>query len=159
MCPEEKEMILLRGVIILVYAAISAAEDMKYRKISRKKAALFCGIGLLLCIFGRRSVPEIIQAGVPGLLLFLLSYFSGGCIGMGDAVFLLVCGLYLEKEGVAAAAGAAFVCCAAAALGIVAAGMICGRTYRHSKRGLPYIAFLFIPILAAVVHLWVTGYG
>ncbi len=152
-------MIILRGLFVLVYAAVSAVEDIRYRKISSGCALLFCGIGLLLCILGRRPVPEILPAALPGLSLLLISKLSGGCVGTGDAVFLLVCALYLGKESLTAAAAAAFICCGAAALGIIAAGMICGNSVRTGKQGLPYIAFIFLPLLAAAAHLMITGDG
>ena len=85
-------------ILVLVFAAICAAEDYRSRKVSMSVLLLFALIGGVMSFLLKRKPDEIIGALVPGFLITMLSFASSGCVGMGDALFLIVGGLYQNSS-------------------------------------------------------------
>lgn len=137
-------------VLVVIYMLISAFQDIRYRRISLKLSVIFAVCGAICCIAGHREMTDLGMALLPGIVILALSLISGGCVGIGDAVFVMVCALYMEPGQLMIAVLAGWGACAAAALAIVllsGAGCI-----NRSRTGLPYTAFAAVP--AAVMKLY-----
>lgn len=137
-------------VLVIIYMFISAVQDIRYRTISLKLSLLFAICGAVCCIAKQSEISDIIKALIPGICILLLSLISGGCVGIGDAVFVMVCGFYMKPEHVLLAALTGWTACAAAALVIAAKEGMGGVCRSHA--GLPYTAFAALP--AAVMKLY-----
>ncbi len=87
---------MFRQLSVLAMLGICSYEDLKSRQISVVWLAVFALEGILCCLFsGEGLMAHVITAMVPGLLLFLLSFVSGGGIGQGDGMLLMVAGIFL----------------------------------------------------------------
>ena len=87
--------ILLPG-LLLVYTSIT---DIKERAISGIALIGFSLAGLLCLFFGRTlSLPDSIFGALIGIVLAIVSLCTKGELGMGDALLLLVTGLFLGFE-------------------------------------------------------------
>ena len=103
---------LLRLAAVFFLLAASFA-DLRERILPIPLAVIFtCLFALLALLYPGRILPDPL-AFLPGLLLLALSFATRGGIGTGDAVALLVLGLYDTPLAVTAAliAGLAFSAC------------------------------------------------
>ena len=71
-------------------------EDIKSRRL-KTAALMFCGLaGVILHIFLRRISAENMIGGMAvGAVMYLISVLSKGRIGKGDAVLIMVTGIFL----------------------------------------------------------------
>ena len=137
-------------VLVIIYMFISAVQDIRYRAISLKLSVFFAICGGVCCIAEQSEISDIIKALIPGICILMLSLISGGCVGIGDAVFVMVCAFYMKPEQVLLSVTAGWGACAAAALVIAVKngmGGVC-----RSQAGLPYTAFAALP--AAIMKLY-----
>lgn len=138
-------------VLIITYMFISAVQDVRYREISLKLSMFFAVCGAACCIAGHREMSEIFKAMIPGISILALALASGGCVGIGDAIFVMVCALYMEPAQVLLAVIAGWGGCAAAALAVVVKDGISGMNRSHA--GLPYTAFAALPAAAMKLYM------
>lgn len=138
-------------VLIITYMLTAAIQDIRHREISLKLSVIFAVCGIICCIAGQRDIAETCRALMPGFLIMALSLISGGCVGIGDAVFVMICGLYMKPWQVIFAVLAGWGACAAAALMMIVRDGISGR--RRLREGLPYTLFAALP--AAAIELYV----
>lgn len=149
---------VLRAVLsglLIIYAAVSAAEDIRHREISLRLSILFTMIGLILSLIAGRNITGIITALLPGMAIWLMSVLTRGAIGIGDAVYTATCAAYLGLRDLGLCVACAWLLCALTALVMIAGTLI--RLPRSSKlrRGLPFAAYMLPPILfTAVNKLW-----
>ena len=138
-------------VLLIAYMFISAAQDIRYRKISLKLSMFFAVCGVICCISEHREITELFKALLPGMGILALSLISGGCVGIGDAVFVMVCALYMDPGQVMLAVTAGWGVCAVAALVIIilrGTGFVCA-----SHTGLPYTVFAAVPAAVMKLHM------
>ena len=87
--------IILPG-ILLIYTSIT---DIKNRTISGIALILFGMAGLICLFFGRSlTYPDSIFGALIGVILVIVSLSTKGELGMGDALLLLVTGIFLGFE-------------------------------------------------------------
>ena len=131
----------------LLYLVPSAVMDLRTGRISLTLTAAAAVPGLVI------FVPELAKEGplraaslLAGLLLCGFAAVSGGAVGFGDGLALLILGLFLPWDVVLAAACAGFLLLAAASAFLLLA--------RKKKRRdpVPYLPFL-LPGLLLVLCL------
>lgn len=140
------------SILLIVYAAVSAAEDIRYREISLRLSAVFSLLGLILSLIARRDIMCIITALVPGAMIWLMSVFTRGAIGTGDAVYTATCAAYLSVRELGLCVACAWLFCALTALVVIARTLIMVPSSRKLRRGLPFAAYMLLPVLAAAVN-------
>ena len=129
------------GIILLfIYTVLCGAEDIRNREIGLGLSALFAAAGILLCIYVHRSWSDLWPALVPGLLCLIIAGISGGAVGAGDAVYLLVSGLYAGTGRLAGMITVSLLFSAGTALLMIAGGYAKCKNIR--KTTLPYLAFM-----------------
>ena len=89
-------IVMWNRILHLVFAGICAVEDYRTRQISVSVFLIFAVIGTVMTCLMKRSMNEVFNALIPGLLLAALSFASSGCIGIGDALFVIVGGLFAD---------------------------------------------------------------
>ena len=136
----------------VIYALICAAEDIRTRRINNGVSIIFAAAGAVMCLLGQRSAEDIVFSLLPGAVILILSLLSGGCIGIGDAVFSCVCALYMSAGHILGATAAAWLMCAAAALIMIASGQVRRET---AGKGLPFTAYMLLPVIIAAVSVWI----
>ena len=136
------------SLIPLLFLAIGSLEDLRTRRIrlSLLAAAALAGILSLLFLPGH-SPSMLVTSLLPGVMLLGISYCSREGIGSGDALTVLVLGLFYRFEAV---------------LMILLAGLFLAALYAGAvflKKGRGNDAFPFLPFLLAslVLFLIVTG--
>lgn len=134
---------------VLAMLVVCSYEDLKYRRIYAGWLSLFALGGILCCMFsGEGLLPLRITAMVPGLALLLLSFVSGGGIGQGDGMLLMVVGIFLGYSPVLAMLVYAVIFSGIYALFLLVAG----------KKGKKYeIAFVPFLLAAFLFHMMSAG--
>ena len=145
---EISEMLLC--ILLVIYAAVSAAEDIKHREISLKLSLLFAVLGIILSITAKRELTSLLTALLPGLMIFITALLTDGAVGIGDAVFAGTCAAYLELRELGICIAVAWALCALTALILIAGTMIAAHSGSGIKRGLPFAAYMLPPILITV---------
>ncbi len=108
-------------VAVIGMLAICATEDLRKKQIHLNIVLAFGILGIVFHMLGQeQSIENIIFGmGVGGVLL-LLSILTGGKIGIGDGVLLVVTGIYLGLEqNLMLFAGSLFICACYALLLLV----------------------------------------
>ena len=126
-----------------LFLVLSAVSDLKTRRISLQFVLLFafCAIPARLLAHSGGPVFSVFCALLPGLAAVVLSILSRGGLGLGDALVLLVLGLYDSSAGVMASL----------LFGLFFSSVYAGVQYILLRRRKDY-SFAFLPFLAA-------GYG
>ena len=108
-------------VAVIGMLAICATEDLRKKQIHLNVVLAFGILGIVFHMLGQEQTIEniIFGMGVGGVLL-LLSILTGGKIGIGDGVLLVVTGIYLGLEqNLMLFVGSLFICACYALLLLV----------------------------------------
>lgn len=83
-------------VVVMGMLALCSAEDIKKKRIRLNPLLAFGILGIFFHMLWRmQSIGDLLLGMTVGVLLLFLSVLTGGKIGMGDAVLLIVTGIYL----------------------------------------------------------------
>ena len=134
-------------ICLIIYIAMSAAEDIKDRTISLRLSRLFAAIGAALSLIDGREPVSILQALSIAAAILLGALLTKGAVGIGDAVLVGTCAMYLGADELLLCVAAAWIMCAFTALFIIAAGTAAGRRMSAGSRGLPFATYMLPPIL------------
>ena len=151
----------MQCLIITVYALKCAYDDFKKRGIDVKLSIAAGILGLIVCLIADTQngdwhvIKGMSAAIVPGAVLMLLSYISNGSIGLGDGVFILICGLYMSFNSVLAATLATWMICAFIGLFFVIRDV-----GKRKNRSIPFVtAMLPAILLVSILRLKAICYG
>ena len=104
-------MLLLREVIFYIYGLISAFEDIKQRSIGILPGGIAFAVGTILFFITGGKAADYLLSLIPGAFILIMSVLSRGRIGLGDAMFITVSGVFMGvKKTVYIAIAAWFVC-------------------------------------------------
>ena len=85
--------------VVVSMLTLCSAEDMKRKQIRLNPVLLFGILGIFFHMLWRvQSIENILLGMSVGVVLLMLSVLTGGRIGAGDAVLLIVTGIYLGLE-------------------------------------------------------------
>ena len=85
--------------VVMGMLTICSAEDIKKKKIGLNLILAFGILGILFHMLWRIQTIESVLLGMSvGVVLLFFSVLTGGKIGAGDAVLLIVTGIYLGLE-------------------------------------------------------------
>lgn len=132
---------------LMIYAVMSAARDIRLRQIDLRVSAVFALIGFGLCMLEGRSMASFAKAMLPGAIILIMSLLTGGAIGAGDAIFAATCACYLDGTKLCLCIAIAWVMCAFTALLMIAGDMLTAHRRAYKSRGLPFAAYMLIPIM------------
>lgn len=105
-------MLLLREVIFYIYGLISAFEDIKYRSIGILPGGIAFAVGTILFFITGGKPADFLLSLIPGALILIMSVLSRGRIGLGDAMFISVSGVFMGMEKTVCIVIAAWFACA-----------------------------------------------
>ncbi len=134
-------------ILPIIYMGISAAEDLRSRTISLRISLVFAVIGFILGLHEGRELTSIMQALSIAVMILIISLLTRGAVGIGDAVIVGVCAMYLDAEELLLCVVSAWLMCAFTALFIIAASTMSGRRTSARGRGLPFAVYMLPPIL------------
>lgn len=144
----------LKQSVLFIFAAVCAAEDIKHRSIRIKTFIAGGVIGLLLYIMQNialntgavQAASELFKALMPGMAVVMISIITGGAIGIGDGLFVLICGFYTEAKILSLIFAAAWFLCALVSIFMITLDFT---AHKKSKKPLPFIAFM-LPMFIVV---------
>ena len=105
-------MLLLREVIFYIYGLVSAFEDIKHRSIGILPGGLAFAVGTALFFIAGGTAADYLLSLIPGALILIMSVLSRGRIGLGDAMFIIVSGVFMGVEKTVCIVIAAWFVCA-----------------------------------------------
>lgn len=130
------------SAVLLIFMAVAAYQDWKEKEINvfLLLAAAFAGIALQAGV-QKESILNVLPGVCVGIVVLLLAWLTGGSVGLGDGLMLIVTGIYLKFWG-----NINLLMMALAMAGGVALFMIAvkkkGRNYR-----LPFVPFMLVAYL------------
>ena len=85
--------------VVMGMLTLCSAEDIKKKQIHINPVLFFGILGVLFHMIWRmQSIENLLLGMSVGVVLLILSALTGGRIGAGDAVLLIVTGIYLGLE-------------------------------------------------------------
>lgn len=143
---------VIRALLLLLYAGVCALSDLKYRRISLSLSLVMAILGVFTIIFEDgflikedRDFSGLFYPFLPGVVLAVMSLLTKGAIGMGDAIFILILGLYLSVQEVVATLFMTWMLSAVAAVMIIALTKCKGKSAR--EKSMPFTTLAFPVIL------------
>lgn len=134
---------------VLIFLGWNSVCDLKRRSISMWSVVGFGLAGLLCVLLDKEYTGWQAAAGLaPGALLMAASLVSGGAVGFGDGMALLVIGTYLGAHTALGALILGLFCAAVWGMGM----LILKRGGRKTE--LPFVPFLLLGFLG---HLVMAG--
>lgn len=92
---------LITIFILYIYLIICTVSDIKTKKISLKLSFVFLFLGLFIYLFFIKADAIILLYNLmPGICLLLVSLFTKGAVGCGDAVILMIMSFYIPSASV-----------------------------------------------------------
>lgn len=98
-----------RDILYLLLLAGNTLCDLCERRIRLWFTAVFSVLGLLESLGSGRSAGQAAAAMIPGAGIILMSFLSGGAVGMGDGILLAAGGLFRDAGFLFALAAAGFM--------------------------------------------------
>lgn len=151
---------------LILFALCAAVQDFRKRSILLWLFWVFSAFGLGLMaaelFFGSqeadlRSLLLRGSAFLPGLLLLPMARFSGGAVGMGDALYLLTAAFYLQAGELMGVFLGGLLLSGGAALLILASGSLSGKD--RGKEPLPFAVFLLPAVILTLYLKYAAGPG
>ncbi|MCI9197883.1 MAG: hypothetical protein HFH55_08280 [Lachnospiraceae bacterium] len=85
----------MEQICVLSFLGINSCLDLRRRRISLILTAFYAALGIFYLALDGQRLPLLLAGGVPGLLLLCVGKVSGGSLGLGDGLTVLVAGLYM----------------------------------------------------------------
>ncbi len=87
--------------ILYIYLITCTISDIKTKKINLKLSLFFVFLGILIYSFFIRADIEILLYNLlSGICVLLVSLFTKGAIGAGDAVILIIMSFYMPSASI-----------------------------------------------------------
>lgn len=134
----------MEQICVLSFLGINSYFDIRKGEISLRVAAAYMILGVFYLFLHRQRMPLFLAGVLPGLLLLCIGKVSGGALGLGDGLIVLVAGLYMGIWKTLEFITVAVL------LAAVWAGILMFGKKRGGKASFPFVPFL----LAAYVVPW-----
>lgn len=85
----------MEQVCIFGFLGINSYLDIRKGQISLGLTAVYAGLGIVYMFLNRQQMALLLMGMIPGLLLLCIGKVSGGALGLGDGLVVLVSGIYL----------------------------------------------------------------
>lgn len=128
--------------IELLFLGIASCMDLKNKTLSVVFLKIFGVIGILCNLFfWDQSITEILTGLLPGAVVFAAAKLSNEAVGYGDALMILILGLFEGGYGIVPVLFAAFL--AAGIYGLFRVVII----HSSLKDTMPFVPFLFLAFM------------
>ena len=130
---------MIASYTLLGMLGMCSVEDLKRKEIACIRVLLFGVVGVALHLYqGEISVYDMLLGACCGLVIMLFSYLSGGMIGMGDGLVIVVTGIFLGGR-----ANIRMLCGGVFMAGIISLFLILFRKKKR-KDSIPFVPCLFL---------------
>lgn len=134
----------MEQICVLSFFGINSYFDIRKGEISLRVAAAYMILGVFYLFLHRQRLLLLLAGVLPGLLLLCVGKVSGGALGLGDGLIVLVAGLYMGLWKTLEFITVAVL------LAAVWAGILMFGKKRGGKASFPFVPFL----LAAYAAPW-----
>ncbi|MCI7739353.1 MAG: prepilin peptidase [Lachnospiraceae bacterium] len=124
--------------LIMSFLGINSWIDIQKKQISLVSVGFFMAVGILYECVVQNKNPDVFWGLLPGAVLLGVSKLSREALGMGDALLMLVLGIYLGLEA------ALDVLLLALFLAAVWAGILIVVRKKGRNYAFPFVPFLLI---------------
>lgn len=132
--------------VVMGMLTLCSAEDIKKKQICLNRVLFFGILGILFHMLWRmQSIENLLLGMSVGVVLLFLSVLTGGRIGAGDAVLLIVTGIYLGLEKNLELFFSGLFLCSIWALGLLVLRK------RNRKDSIPFVPFLLAAYMGMLV--------
>ena len=132
--------------VVMGMLTLCSAEDIKKKQICLNRVLFFGILGILFHMLWRmQSIENLLLGMSVGVVLLFLSVLTGGRIGAGDAVLLIVTGIYLGLEKNLELFFFGLFLCSIWALGLLVLRK------RNRKDSIPFVPFLLAAYMGMLV--------
>ena len=128
--------------LFFVFLGIAAWQDLRTRRISLDVLVGGAAAGIITCVWKARFPGEIILAMIPGIGLLIVSILTGGLLGEGDGLFLIVSGFFLGWQECVMLLISGQIFCGIFGLAIMVGAQIGTGRENIRKLRLPFLPFL-----------------
>lgn len=122
--------------IYLIYGFICAVSDLKKRHISLSLSLGAAVVAVVMAVIKGEGLKSLALSVTVGAAMLAISRISG-CLGAGDAVYMVICGLFTGCGHAALVCISAWFMCGAAGLVMILKG-------RGRNMTLPFVSVAFI---------------
>lgn len=140
---------ILRAVFTILYGGICAYTDLRFRAVDLRYSLVAGIAGVCLLVFGKEASGgdflSYFYPFVPGLILLAAAFLTRGAIGIGDAIFILIQGLYFNTAEIWTILVLSWTLSAVVGLVVIAFSRKNIRSLRG--KGLPFATLAFPVIL------------
>ena len=128
----------MENFLIMSFLGINSWIDIQKKQISLVSVGFFMAVGILYECVVQNKNPDVFWGLLPGAVLLGVSKLSREALGMGDALLMLVLGIYLGLEA------ALDVLLLALFLAAVWAGILIVVGKKGRNYAFPFVPFLLI---------------
>lgn len=86
---------MIEQICVLSFLSVNSYQDIRKGQIFLRVTAVYGLLGVLYIYLNRQSLMLLLLGAVPGVLLVCIGKASGGALGLGDGLAVLVCGIYM----------------------------------------------------------------
>lgn len=132
--------------VVMGMLALCSAEDIRRKRIRLNPLLAFGILGIFLHMLWRmQSIEDLLMGMTVGVALLFVSVLTGGKIGVGDAVLLMVTGIYLGlRQNLELFLYGLFLC------SLWALGLLILRK-KNRKDSVPFVPFLLAAYMGMLV--------
>lgn len=127
----------MEQICVLSFLSINTYWDIRKGEISLAVTVVYTVLYILYLFLNRQRLIILLAGVLPGLLLLCIGRFSGGALGMGDGLMVMVSGLYMGIWKALEFIAFAFILAA-----IWAGALMTGE--RGVKFSFPFVPFLLV---------------
>lgn len=132
--------------VVMGMLTLCSAEDIKKKQIRLNPILIFGILGIFFHMLWRmQSIEEVLLGMSVGVALLVISILTGGRVGAGDAVLLMVTGIYLGLEK-----NLELFFCGLLLSGVWALGLLVLRK-KSRKDSIPFVPFLLASYMGMLV--------
>ena len=135
----------MEQICVLSFLGLNSCLDLYKRQVSLLMILFYAALSIPYLVMDRQRLFLLLAGAVPGLFLLWVGKVSGGALGQGDALVILVAGLYMGIWKTLEWVTLAFL------LSAVWAGALMVFKKKGRKASFPFVPFLMaayaIPLL------------
>lgn len=132
----------LSDFVLILFLAGCSLTDLWKREVRLWFLAAFLCPGIVLSVMGGRGVSDVLMALVPGIALTAVSLVSGGAVGAGDGLVLMIAGLFTDLRSV-------LICGALSSMFSAFAAAVLFLQKKAKKVSVPFVPCLLLGMLVS----------
>lgn len=85
----------MEQICVLSFLSVNSFQDIRKRQIYLSAIVVYGLLGILYIFLHRDHLAVLLLGAVPGMLLMCVGKISGGALGMGDGLAVMISGIYM----------------------------------------------------------------